>query len=103
MNSLRFHSLLLFLLFILPILLQIHCQEMAKSEDEQQKVPSIDHFHRSVSVEDWADQLGPMEKRRRRRGTKTKALVGGALTGLGAAIIYNAFKKKKIEQKLNFS
>jgi len=33
-------------------------------------------------------------KRRRRRGTLLKGLAGGAAAGLGAALLYKAFKKK---------
>ncbi|KAL7071060.1 hypothetical protein ACQ4LE_009915 [Meloidogyne hapla] len=52
----------------------------------------------NLNVGEFGSEIQPIEKRRRRRGTLLKGLAGGAAAGLGAALLYKAFKGKKTSQ-----
>ncbi|CAK5049134.1 unnamed protein product [Meloidogyne enterolobii] len=58
-------------------------------------MPSPESFvPMNLNVAELGSEIQPIEKRRRRRGTLLKGLAGGAAAGLGAALLYKAFKKK---------
>uniref|UniRef100_A0A915N667 Uncharacterized protein n=3 Tax=Meloidogyne TaxID=189290 RepID=A0A915N667_MELJA len=58
-------------------------------------MPSPESFvPMNLNVGELGSEIQPIEKRRRRRGTLLKGLAGGAAAGLGAALLYKAFKKK---------
>uniref|UniRef100_A0A914H8Z7 Transmembrane protein n=1 Tax=Globodera rostochiensis TaxID=31243 RepID=A0A914H8Z7_GLORO len=93
MQSVQLISLaILVQLLVLPVLAAVNGHDNVNQRVQRAASPNLPE----IMAEGQAVGTG-MEKRRR-RGTKLKALAGGAVAGLGGAMLYNAFKVENIQQ-----
>ncbi|KAL3082710.1 hypothetical protein niasHS_010512 [Heterodera schachtii] len=84
------HLALLVQLLLAPVLLAVgQTDEKVKRIQKREGPPGANLVDKSAMPAE-----GNGMKIRRRRGTKLKAMAGGAAAGLGAALLYKAFKGK---------